>query len=79
MSIEEIAFLSMMLTDIFVCKLVRQAYPLRLMLHGLSVYNGMFELLHDCLMDGIALNTLVGVKADHSSDLQSLQRYRHSS
>lgn len=32
-----------------------QAYPLRLMLHRGSVYDGVFKLLDDCLVDGIAL------------------------
>ena len=43
------------LTDIFICEFVRKADPLRLMLDGLPVHDGMFELLHNCLVDSIAL------------------------
>lgn len=43
------------LTDIFVCEFMREADPLRLMLHGLTIHNCMFELFHNGLVNGIAL------------------------
>ena len=43
------------LTDIFVGQLVRQADPLRLVLHGPAVYDSLFELLDDGFVDSIAL------------------------
>ena len=45
----------MALTDVFIRKLVRETHPLRLMLHRLSVYNRVLELLDNGFMDSIAL------------------------
>jgi hypothetical protein len=45
----------MALTDVLVCKLVREAHPLRLMLHRLSIHDCVLELLNNSLVDGIAL------------------------
>lgn len=42
-------------TDVFISKLVRESHSLRLMLHRLSIHNGIPELLHDGAMDSIAL------------------------
>ncbi len=43
------------LTDIFVCELVGETNPLRLMLHRLPVYYRMFELIYNGFMDRITL------------------------
>lgn len=43
------------LTNVFICKLVRKANSLRLMLYRLTIHNCMLELLHDGLVDSIAL------------------------
>ena len=45
------------LTDVFIGQFVCQADPLRLMLDGSSIDNGLLELLHDGLMDGVALRS----------------------
>lgn len=42
-------------TNIFVCKLVSETDPLRLVLDRLAVDDGRLELLGDTSMDGIAL------------------------
>ena len=43
------------LTDVFVGHLMGKTNSLRLMLNRLSIYNGMLKLVHDRLVDGIAL------------------------
>lgn len=43
------------LTNVFICELVRKAHPLRLVLHGLSIHDGMLELLNNRLVNGVAL------------------------
>ncbi len=42
-------------TDVFVCELMRETHPLRLMLYRLTIHNRMLELLHNGLVYGIAL------------------------
>jgi hypothetical protein len=43
------------ITNIFIRQFMGQANTLRLMLNGTTVYNGMFELFNNGLMDGVAL------------------------
>lgn len=43
------------LTDVFVCKFVRQAYSLWLMLDRLPVNNRLLKLFNDSLVNGVAL------------------------
>lgn len=42
-------------TDVLVCQLMSQAHTLRLVLNRLSIYNGTFEILHNCAMNGVTL------------------------
>lgn len=42
-------------TNIFVRQLMSQSYPLRLVLDGLAIHNGVLELLNDGLVDSITL------------------------
>lgn len=42
-------------TDIFVCKLVGKAHALWLMLDRLAVDDGVLEILHNGLVDGVTL------------------------
>ena len=46
-----------LLTDVLVAELVGQTHPLRLMLYGLSIHNRVLELLHDSLVNSIALTS----------------------
>ena len=46
---------SQTLTDIFVCKLMCETYPLWLMFHRLSVHYRMLELFHNGFVDSITL------------------------
>lgn len=44
------------LTDILICKLVRQSHTLRLMFYRAAIDDGLLELLHNSLVNGIALS-----------------------
>lgn len=44
------------LTDVLIGQLVSKTYPLRLVLHGLPIHDGMLELLDDRLVNCIALS-----------------------
>ena len=43
------------LTDVLIGKFVGQTHPLWLMLHRLSIHDRVLELLHDSLVNSIAL------------------------
>jgi hypothetical protein len=43
------------LTNIFVCELMTESHTLRLVLHGLTIDNGLAELFDDGFVDGVAL------------------------
>ena len=45
------------LTDVFICKLMRESDSLRLVLDRLAVHDCKFELLHNSLVDGITLTS----------------------
>ena len=49
------AMVPQLLTDVFICKLMRQAYFLRLMLDRSTVDDGDLELLDNGLVDSITL------------------------
>lgn len=43
------------LTDVFVCELMRETHPLRLMLHRLPVHYRVLELFYDGFVDSVTL------------------------
>lgn len=43
------------LTDVLICQLMGQAHTLRLVLNRLPIYDGTFEILHNCAVNGVAL------------------------
>ena len=46
------------LTDILICELMRQADSLRLMFDRTTIDNGVFELLHNSLVNGVTLSRI---------------------
>jgi hypothetical protein len=48
------------ITNVFIRQFMGQANTLRLMLNRTTVYNGMFELFNNGLMDGVALYSYTG-------------------
>ena len=50
------------LTDILIRQLMRKAHSLRLMLHRLSIDNGVLELLNDLFVNGVALGPVSQIR-----------------
>lgn len=48
-----------LLTDVFIFKLVTQTHSLRLVLYTLAVYDGCLELFDNSSVDGIALSHML--------------------
>lgn len=48
-----------LLTDVFIFKLVAQAHSLRLVLDTLAIYNGCLELFYNGSVDSVALSRML--------------------